>query len=130
MLNTLPIIAVVTRETRLQGLKARYTTRAAAAFRMQQAVGHEVELRKKRMTKAGATRSAASQAVALAEVAKLADESEYESEDEIYQRTVKQLIAELDFGHPVKQIDRSFLPNFDFGRCVLVVVIGQDGLVA
>jgi hypothetical protein len=82
------------------------------------------------MAKAGATRGAASQAIALAEVAKLADESEYESEDEIYQRTVKQLIAELDFGHPVKQIDRSFLPNFDFGRCVLVVVIGQDGLVA
>src|SRR6185436_822502 len=37
---------------------------------------------------------------------------------------------ELDFGHPVKQIDRTFLPNFDFGRCMLVVVLGQDGLVA
>ena len=130
MLDTLPIIAVVTRQTRLEGLKQRYTTRAAAAFRMQQAVGHEVEFRRARKMKAGATRSAAVETIALAEVAKLADESEYESEDEIYQRTVKQLIAELDFGHPVKQIDRNFLPNFDFGRCVLVVVIGQDGLVA
>ena len=39
-------------------------------------------------------------------------------------------MSELDFGYPVKKIDRTFLPNFDFGRCVLVVVIGQDGLVA
>jgi hypothetical protein len=130
MMNTLPIIAVVTRETRLEGLKARYTTRAAAAFWMQQAVSHEVELRRERMAKAGATRGGANETIALAEVSKLADQREYESEDEVYQRTVKQLIAELDFGHPVKQIDRSFLPNFDFGRCVLVVVIGQDGLVA
>src|SRR6188472_2791662 len=103
MLNTLPIIAVVTRETRLEGLKARYTTKAAAAFRMQQAVGHEVELRRNRIAKAGASRGGAAEAIELAEVAKLADESEYESEDEIYKRTVKQLIAELDFGHPVKQ---------------------------
>jgi hypothetical protein len=130
MLKTLPIIAVVTRETRLAGLKARFVTAGAAAFRMQRAVGHEVELRKARRAKAGATRSAATQTIALEEVAQLADESEYEKEDAIYQTTVRQLLAELDFGLPVKTIDRSFLPNFDFGRCVLVVVIGQDGLVA
>lgn len=130
MLNTLPVIAVVTRETRLAGLKARYTTKAAAAFRMKQAVGHEVERRRARRALAGVKVGSADQAVALAEVTKLADESEYESEDEIYQRRIKELIVALDFGYPVKQVDRSFLPNFDFGRCVLVLVIGPDGLVA
>jgi hypothetical protein len=60
----------------------------------------------------------------------LADDSEYESEDEIYQRTVSRLMQELDLGYPVKKIDRTFLPNFDFGRCMLVVVVGPDGLVA
>ena len=29
-----------------------------------------------------------------------------------------------------RRVDRDFLPNFDFGRCLAVVVIGQDGLVA
>ena len=130
MQNTLPIIAVVTRETRLAGLKARYTTKAAAAFRMQQAIGHEVALRRERMAKMGVASKVIDEAVALDEVAQLADDREYESEDEVYQRNVKRLVAELDFGHPIKQIDRSFLPNFDFGRCVLVVVVGQDGLVA
>src|SRR5262245_28730497 len=130
MLKTLPIIAVVTRETRLAGLKARFATASAAAFRMKQAVGHELELRKMSRAKAGATRSAMTQTIALEELTQLADESEYENEDAIYQTTVRQLLAELDFGLPVKTIDRSFLPNFDFGRCVLVVVIGQDGLVA
>jgi NAD kinase len=128
-LNTLPIIAVVTRETRLEGLKARWATTRAAAFRLQQAVGHEVELRRKRIAKQGKTLSNEDEQAVLAASA-LADESEYESENETYQRAVRRLMDELDLGYPLKRIDRTFLPNFDFGRCVVVVVIGQDGLVA
>jgi NAD kinase len=130
MLNSLPIIAVVTRETRLEGLKARWATASAAAFRLQQAVGHEVELRRARRAKKGVKLAAAEEAMEFAEVEALADENEYETEDAIYQRTVRQLMSELELGFPVKKIDRTFLPNFDFGRCMLVVVIGQDGLVA
>ena len=130
MLNTLPIIAVVTRETRLEGLKARWATSKAAAFRLQQAVGHEVERRRVRMAKRGVTFDEADEQVVLAAAEALADEDEYAREDDVYQRTVRQLMSELDLGYPVKRIDRTFLPNFDFGRCMLVVVIGQDGLVA
>jgi NAD kinase len=130
MHNALPIIAVVTRETRLEGLKARWATTSAAAFRLKQAVGHEVELRKQRMAKMGRKLDRAQEQVVLAAAADLADESEYESEDEAYQHSVARLMRELDLGYPVKQIDRTFVPNFDFGRCVLVVVIGPDGLVA
>jgi NAD kinase len=130
MLNTLPIIAVVTRETRLEGLKARWATTTAAAFRLQQAVGHEVERRKQRLVAMGRKIGKEEEQELVDDVEALADDSEYQSEDKAYQRSVTQLMKELDFGFPVKKIDRTFVPNFDFGRCMVVVVIGQDGLVA
>lgn len=40
------------------------------------------------------------------------------------------LRADLELGYPLTFVDRDFLPNFDFGRCLVVVVVGQDGLVA
>ncbi len=40
-----PMIAVVTRETRLAGLKARWATAKQAAFRLQRAAAQEVEFR-------------------------------------------------------------------------------------
>src|SRR5262245_61281461 len=125
-----PIIAVVMRETRLAGLKARYATMGAAAFRMKQAVEHEVELRRQVLRRRGTPIEAADEMMLFEAAAELADESEYESEDETYQHTVRQLMAELDLGFPLKKVDRMFLPNFDFGRCMLVVVVGPDGLVA
>jgi NAD kinase len=121
---------VVTRETRLEGLKARWVTARAAAFRLQQAVDHEVELRRARLMRKGRTAGQSVMEKVAAGAGALANERDYEEEDAIYQRTVQQLLGELELGHPVKRIDRTFLPNFDFGRCVLVVVIGQDGLVA
>jgi hypothetical protein len=132
MRTSLPIIAVVTRETRLEGLKARWATASAAAFRLQQAVEHEVEARRMRRAMAGQVidDDSADSMLMEMEAEAVAGGGEYESEDEIYRRTIRQLLAEIDFGHPVKQIDRTFLPNFDFGRCVLVVVVGPDGLVA
>jgi NAD kinase len=126
----LPIIAVVTRETRLEGLKARWATANAAAFRMQAAVGHEVERRKQRAKKAGIALTEQAEYNMLQAVDMLAEGDVYEAEDDIYQATVRKLMSELDLGLPVKRIDRTFLPNFDFGRCRLVVVIGPDGLVA
>ena len=55
---------------------------------------------------------------------------ELESEDATYQRVVESLEQELDLGLPVQFIDRDYLPTFDFGRYQVVVVVGQDGLVA
>lgn len=127
---TLPIIAVVTRETRLESLKARWATTRAAAFRLEQAVGHEVERRKQRLVAIGRRINKEEEQDLVDEVEALADGSEYQSEDVAYQRSVAQLMKELDLGFPVKKIDRAFVPNFDFGRCMVVVIIGQDGLVA
>ena len=55
---------------------------------------------------------------------------EYADEGQTYDTALKRLRSELDLGYPIVQVDRAHLPNFDFGRCVLVVVVGQDGLVA
>jgi len=58
------------------------------------------------------------------------DFSDYEREDEHYASAVaqgQQILAA--FGRP-QLIDRSFLPNFVFGPQDVVVVLGQDGLVA
>jgi NAD kinase len=58
------------------------------------------------------------------------DFSDYEQEDELYARAVREAQQTLDgLGH-VHVIDRSFLPNFVFGPQDIVVVLGQDGLVA
>ena len=59
-----------------------------------------------------------------------ADFDEYEREDAIYHNVVERLHNALQFGMPVKRVERSFLSTFDFGMCELVVVVGQDGLVA
>jgi hypothetical protein len=53
-----------------------------------------------------------------------------EDEDTTYQRAVTQLRRDLELGLPVLVVDREFLPNFDFARFEVIVVAGQDGLVA
>lgn len=125
-----PIIAVVTRETRLAGLKARWATTKQAVFRLKHAVGHEVELRRARLAEAGITLEEADVAALLEDADAMADHDEYEAEDRAYQDAIQRLLRELDLGFPIRSVDRTFLPNFDFGRCLAVVVIGQDGLVA
>lgn len=126
-----PIIAVVTRETRLGELKARWATVAQAKFRLQQAMLHEVELRRKQSQATDEQRqvNAANHRYQVKATA-LADGNEYDSEDEAYQRSLKELLVNIEVGLPIKTFDRSLLPTFDFGRCLAVIVIGQDGLVA
>src|SRR5689334_17112838 len=96
-----PIIAVVTRETRMAGLKARYATRGAAKFRMQVAVEHEVERRVAKKRQMGETLNEVVLDQLVMAAGALADESEYQSEDETYQRTVRKLMSEIDLGYPV-----------------------------
>ncbi|MCC9609405.1 hypothetical protein LOC68_05375 [Blastopirellula sp. JC732] len=124
------MIAVVTRDTRLEGLKQRWGTSNQADFLLGAAVGHEVERRRKVRAKRGlAVSDQDIDAFAESAVA-LTDREAYEQEDTQYNQSLKQLFRELDLGIPVREVDRGFLANFDFGRCLAVVVIGQDGLVA
>ncbi len=59
-----------------------------------------------------------------------ADFSDYQQEHEIYKKAVITAESQLRELGRVQVLDRDFLPNFIFGEQDIVVVLGQDGLVA
>jgi NAD kinase len=59
-----------------------------------------------------------------------ADFNEYVSEHETYSAAKRGVLAVLEAHGRWQAIDRSFLPNFLFGRDDVVLALGQDGLVA
>ncbi|WP_139999408.1 sugar kinase [Paenibacillus paridis] len=59
-----------------------------------------------------------------------ADFSHYIEEDDRYSKAVAYAAAELNAYGRVQILDREHVPNFIFGKQDMVVVIGQDGLVA
>lgn len=126
-----PGIAIITRPTRLEGLKRRWGTVGQAAFALKQAHVHERARRApdEEVTRGGRKKKIAA-ALPATSTQQQADFDEYRKEDDTYQAVVDQLESELQFGLPIKKVERSFLPNFDFGTCEVVVVVGQDGLVA
>lgn len=128
-----PGIAIVTRPTRLEGLRRRWGTLGQAKFRMAQAHAIEAERREGGGTAKQAPRRGASGGKLTHKKpvqSSQADFEDYRREDDIYQHVIDDLQKELQFGMPIKVVDRAFLPNFDFGTCSIVVVVGQDGLVA
>ncbi|NZA25505.1 sugar kinase [Luteimonas sp. SJ-92] len=58
------------------------------------------------------------------------DFSDFLEEDRIYQAAIAQVEETLKRHGRVQRLDRGFLPNFLFPPGCLVVVLGQDGLVA
>jgi len=58
------------------------------------------------------------------------DFSDYLSEDKQYKEVTSYIISTLETLAYVQVIDREFLPNFIFGKDDIIVVVGQDGLVA
>ncbi|MEA2027754.1 MAG: sugar kinase [Campylobacterota bacterium] len=58
------------------------------------------------------------------------DFSDYENEHSQYHYAVNEAIKILECVGRVHKVDRSFLPNYIFGKEDIVVAIGQDGLVA
>lgn len=59
-----------------------------------------------------------------------ADFSDYELEDKAYKVAHQRVEMQLRDLGLVQVLDRTFLPNFVFGKQDTVVVLGQDGLVA
>ncbi len=59
-----------------------------------------------------------------------ADFGDYVEEQRRYQEAVRQTETVLDGHGRVQRVDRRYLGNFVFGRDDIVVVLGQDGLVA
>ncbi len=59
-----------------------------------------------------------------------ADFSDYQTEDRVYKRAVSDVESALKQIGRVQLLERSYVPNFIFGKNDVIVVIGQDGLVA
>lgn len=59
-----------------------------------------------------------------------ADFSDYQQEDENYKTAVKEVSAALETLGRVQKLDRALLTNYFFAPDAVVVVLGQDGLVA
>lgn len=118
-------IVIVTRSTRLEGLRRKWGTLGQAKFLLKASraiANHAMD----------ETLSIRSKVVPAAEKSALiqADFAEYSAEDSAYQQSVDELESRLQFGGPIRTIDRSYVPNYDFGLTSAVVVVGQDGLVA
>ena len=93
-------IIAVTRKTRLQELIAKFNTLRQAKFYIEHAGG---------------------------------DFADYQTEDENYRRAIEEVQKQIErFGSSLKVqfIDREFLPSFLFSSKDIVLVLGQDGLVA
>jgi NAD kinase len=116
-------IVLVTRETRLQGLKAKWATKSQAKFALGTAMHREMLREAEEL----------GESIDVAAIGELARErfEEYEEEQELYDDALQRLRQELgDFGPKVQVVERGFLPNFLFGPNDVVVTVGQDGLVA
>ncbi|WP_245608661.1 sugar kinase [Saccharibacillus sacchari] len=59
-----------------------------------------------------------------------ADFGDYIREDQVYRAALHQATESLSVVGRVQQVDREHVPNFIFGEKDVVVVLGQDGLVA
>jgi hypothetical protein len=121
MLQPSSMIVIVTRPTRLQGLRARWGTAGQAKFVLAHAALVDEDRESGGRPRHGKR---------LTAKPTVADFEEYESENAVYQRSIEQLQRKLDFGLPIKVLDRSYVPNYDFWSTRVVVVVGQDGLIA
>lgn len=118
-------IVIVTRPTRLEGLRRRWGTLGQAEFLLNAA--HTIESEAPTASTSPKSHRNSKRATRASDQA---DFAEYADEDSVYQRAINDLEADLQFGIPVKTIDRDFVPNFNFSLASVVVVLGQDGLVA
>lgn len=120
MLKSLPSIAVVTQPTRMQNLLKKQATKGAAMFALRKA--HEdFSYQKRRAKLQNWVQGELDEAVSFAA---------YASEEQQYKEALSTLKTELELGFPLAFVDRRYIANFDFERCVAVVVVGQDGLMA
>lgn len=118
-------IVIVTRETRLDGLKKEFNTSSQASFVLGQA---KVQAKMARYASSPAGAPPAVVAKAMEEAKD--DFKDVVSEYDAYKRCIERLNSELDFGLKLQIIDRALVPTFMFGENDLVITVGQDGLVA
>ena len=58
------------------------------------------------------------------------DAEDYLAEHDLYVRRIHEAETLLRPLGPLQKLERGFLPSYQFGKSDIVVVVGQDGLVA
>ncbi len=120
---------IVIRPTRMEQLKSMYNTMDQAKFYIKQS--RMAFSQKKIMAKAPNMEKAdieAEEAMALDHAEK--EVEEYASEDVIFNNALNNVERQLSTVLKVKRLDQKYLSNYIFTEKDLVVVLGQDGLVA
>ena len=56
--------------------------------------------------------------------------AEYRAEDAVYRNALDEVRQQVELGLPVQFLDRSLVPTYHFAPTDIVIVLGQDGLVA
>src|SRR3982750_210633 len=102
-------IVIVSRATRLKGLKARFATVAQAEFLMDMAQDQEV------FRKTGKVQQASRKAPEQKAI------YDYKREDETYQSAIDRIRKDLHGVLPIQMLDREMLPNYLFGPSDIVV---------
>jgi hypothetical protein len=124
MFSPSPII-IVHRETRLEGVLRRWGTRGQAKFVIRQAALMEQAREAEHTGLPVLTRGAR-----VADPAAADAYAELENEDQVYRNALAVLQRELILEERVQLVHRDYVPTFDFGFSQVVVVLGQDGMVA
>jgi hypothetical protein len=124
MFSPSPII-IVHRETRLEGVLRRWGTRGQAKFVIRQAAAMERARQAEHTGLPVLTRGAR-----VADPAAADAYTELENEDQVYREALAVLQRELLLEERVQLVHRDYVPTFDFGFSQVVVVLGQDGMVA
>jgi hypothetical protein len=114
-------IYIVVRKTRFDDIHVQYATRGYAGFAMAKArVSAHLEK----------VKDASTMDLAMIEGRAFDELKSIEQEDVAYKDITQTLRRELDFEIPVQVVDRAHVPNITFGKRDVIVVLGQDGLVA
>lgn len=120
---------IVIRPTRLQELKSKYNTEDQAKFYIKQ---NRISFSKKKMM-SKAPQMSKQEIMAEEEAADQMVEEEintYEKEDNVFNETLNYVEKSVSKLLKVKRLNQSFLPNYIFSEKDVVIVVGQDGLVA
>ncbi|TAF64945.1 MAG: sugar kinase [Cytophagales bacterium] len=129
MSNNIENIVIVRTKTKLQQIKEQFNTVSQAKFAIERQRSN-IEVQENFLRKEVAKKIAENRAVRNAEVGS-GDFQDFEREDEQYHQIFEKLylIVTKYFPRP-KIVEQNFLPSFIFTENDLVIVIGQDGLVA
>ena len=121
-MRSLPIVAVVTRSTRMQNLKHRWVTASNVRFQMQQAATHQRHRLKRKAKKLLSSVGESELDLMAYEASEaLSDDDDLRDEDATYNEALKSLLYEIDMGYPIKKVDRDYISNFDFEAFGVIV---------